>query len=158
MNSIPTALTKREDEALRRWARDRVVTEVGALLGHSTVEIAQTARRVHSIDRHTGYDGKPNNTLRQYMRNLEVAMLNIAVIAIVGDAITELPKYPAHFCFIDLCGTHQVTLAALQAAKAPFVAVHDYQRQNCKGVATAVEASGYPVIERIDSMVIMRKI
>jgi len=157
MNRIPSALSLREDAALRRWSKDRRVVEAGALLGHSTVEIGRVARSLISIDRHTGYDNQPNNTLRQYMRNLEVAFLNIAVLAIVGDAVTELPKYSADFVFIDLCGTHAVTLAAIQAARAPFVGVHDYQRQNCKGVGSAIEAIGFPVIERTDSLVILRK-
>ena len=157
MNRIPSALTAREDAALRRWSYQRIVTEAGALLGHSTVEIARTARMVTSIDRHAGYDGIPNDTLRLFQRNIEVADITIPIVCVVGDAIAELPKYPANFVFIDLCGTLAVTLAAIKAAKAQFIAVHDFQRQNCSGVGMAVEASGLPVIERIDSMVILRK-
>lgn len=154
---IKSALSAREDYALRKYARHRNVTEAGALLGHSTCELGRTARSLASIDRHTGYDGLPNDTLRLYLRNLEVAMLPIKVTAVVGDAITELSKYPADFVFIDLCGTHSVSLGALSAAIAPLVAIHDFARQNCRGVATAIAASGLQIIERIDSMIILRK-
>lgn len=58
---VPTALSLREDACLRHYARGRRVTEAGALLGHSTIQLAQTARGVVSIDRHTGYDKLPNN-------------------------------------------------------------------------------------------------
>lgn len=153
---IPTALSAREDATLRRYAAGRRVAEAGALLGHSTIQLASTARGVVSIDRHTGYDRLPNNTLRSFLRNLDVAGASRRVLPVVGDA-QELRAYPADFVFIDLCGTHDGTLAALRAAQAPLIGVHDYQRQSCPGVATAVEASGYRVIERVDSLVILER-
>lgn len=151
---IPTALTQRESYALRRYAKDRTVVEAGALLGYSTIQLASTARLVTSIDRHTGYDGKPNDTYRQYRRNLDVAGLTKRVTPIVGDC-SLLNTYPADFCFIDLCGTFEVTLAAIQMARAPLVGVHDFQRQSCRGVGLAV--SGYQVVERVDSLIILEK-
>ena len=152
---IPTALSSREDEALRRWAKDKVVTEAGALLGHSTIQLASTARSVISIDRHTGYNNN-NDTFRAFMRNVSVAGVNKRVTPVIGDA-SLLRNYPSDFCFIDLCGTKNGSLNGLLSARSPVVSIHDFQRQNCAGVAKAVEESGYKVIERVDSLIILER-
>lgn len=157
MTYIPTALSAREDAALRKYAAHRKVVEAGALLGHSTIQLAGTADQVISIDRHTGYDHWRNDTFRQFRRNLEVAGVSNRVIPVIGDA-SLLADYSADFAFIDLCGTYQTTLAAIMAADAPVVAVHDYERQSCPGVAQAVEASGLEVIERIDSLIVLKRV
>lgn len=156
MTYIPTALSSREDQALRRYAMGRVVVEAGALLGHSTIQLARTAKRVTSIDRHSGYTYWPNDTLRSFNRNMEVAGVANRVQSIVGD-FSLLAHFPAHFAFIDLCGTFANTLAAIRAARAPLIGIHDYERQSCSGVALAVAASGYAIVERVDSLVILRK-
>lgn len=156
MNYIPTALSRREDAALQRYAAHRTVVEVGALLGHSTIQLAQTAERVISIDRHSGYQYWPNDTLRMFQRNLEVSGISRTVQWLVGD-FSLMQGYPADFVFIDLCGTYATTLAAIRAARAPLIGIHDYERQSCKGVELAVAASGYKVIERVDSLVILQR-
>lgn len=96
MTYIPTALSSREDQALRRYAMGRVVVEAGALLGHSTIQLARTAKRVTSIDRHSGYTYWPNDTLRSFNRNMEVAGVANRVQSIVGD-FSLLAHFPAHF-------------------------------------------------------------
>lgn len=156
MTYIPTALSPREDALLRKYAANRRVTEAGALLGHSTVQLAQTADRVVSIDRHTGYQHWRNNTLRQFYRNLEVTGVSGRVQPVVADfAVMEL--FPADFVFIDLDGTFDTTLAALLLARAPLIGLHDYERHHCQGVERAVKASGLRVIERADSLVILER-
>lgn len=157
MTYIPTALSRREDLALQRYARDRRVVEAGALLGHSTIQLAQTAKHVVSIDRHIGYDYWRNDTLRAFRRNLTVGGVFQKVDAVVGDAVQMLPRYSADFAFIDLCGTYGGTLAAIRAARAPLIGIHDFERQSCAGVARAVKDSGYAIRERIDSLVILEK-
>lgn len=153
---IPTALTRREDLLLQKYARDRRVVEAGALLGHSTIQLAQTARTVVSIDRHSGYRYWPNDTFRMFLRNLEVMGIARRVTPIVGD-FSLLSRYPADFAFIDLCGTRRNTHAAILATRARFIGVHDFERQSCPGVAQAVADSRCEIVERVDSLVILRK-
>lgn len=152
--SIPTALSRREDKALQRYAANRMVVEAGALLGHSTIQLAQTAKRVVSIDRHSGYQYWPNDTLRMFKRNLDVSGVAKKVQWVVGD-FSLMRNYPADFAFIDLCGTYANTLAAIRTARAPLIGIHDYERQGCRGVALACAASGYKIIERVDSLIIL---
>lgn len=156
MTYIPTALSTREDMALQRYARGRTVVETGALLGHSTIQLAKTADRVVSIDRHSGYQYWPNDTLRLFKRNLDVSGVSKKVQGVVGD-FSLMRQYPAEFAFIDLCGTYSISLAALRTAQAPLIGIHDFERQSCRGVGLAIAASGYSVVERIDSLVILAK-
>lgn len=156
MYQIPTALSLREAKRLQHYARDRFVLEVGALLGFSTVVMARVARQVLSIDRHTGYDKLPNDTYKQFRRNLEVYNVRGKVVPVLGD-FRAMRQWGSDFCFIDLDGTHGTTLEAIRLCRAPIVGVHDYGRQNCPGVASAVRASGYRVMERVDSLIVLWK-
>lgn len=156
MFAIPTALSLREAQRLQHYARDRYVLEVGALLGFSTVVMARVARQVLSIDRHTGYDKLPNDTYKQFRRNLEVYNVRGKVVPVLGD-FRVMSKWGSDLCFIDLDGTHATTLEAIKLCRAPICAVHDYDRQNCHGVSSAVRASGYPVMERVDSLIVLWK-
>jgi predicted O-methyltransferase YrrM len=65
--NIPTAISDREARFLREVARDKSVIEFGALLGFSTVILAEVAGDLTSIDRHNGYTGP---TLNQLISNL----------------------------------------------------------------------------------------
>jgi hypothetical protein len=154
MTYIPTALSAREDECLRRHADHRYVVEVGALLGHSTIQLAQTADHVVSIDRHCGYQHWRNDTLRQFLRNLAVTGVARKVTPVVAD-FSAMKQYAAAFVFIDLDGTYSTTLAAIRSARSALIGVHDFERTSCKGVAQAVSDSGYCVLERVDSLVIL---
>jgi protein-L-isoaspartate O-methyltransferase len=53
--NIPTAVTPREAAVMVTHASGRLVLEVGALLGYSTVTLATTALHVVSVDPHDGY-------------------------------------------------------------------------------------------------------
>ena len=153
---IPSALSKRECALLAHYARRRYVTEVGSLLGRSTIAMAETATHVVAIDRHCGYDGWPNDTERQLRRNLCVSGVAKRVL-VIKDDYTEMFRYPADFVFIDLDGSYLTTAYAMNLAQSPLVAVHDYQRTSCQGVGEAVEDCGYKVIERADSLIVMEK-
>lgn len=153
---IPSALSGRECETLSRYAHNRWVTEAGSLLGRSTIALASTAKHVVAIDRHTGYDGWPNDTYRTFMRNIEVSFLSKRVLPVRDDYV-ELFRFPADFTFIDLDGSYLTTAYAINLAQSPLVAVHDYQRQSCRGVGQAVEDSGFRVIERVDSLIVLEK-
>ena len=71
MTDIPTALTYREDNLLRSICVGHVCYEAGALLGHSTVVIAQAAKALVSVDPHDGYPTwQPRPTWQPFLRNL----------------------------------------------------------------------------------------
>lgn len=156
MTYIPSAVSKREAKVLQRYAKGKQVVEVGALLGYSTVALASAPAFVVSIDRHSGYTNIPNDTYRQFRRNLWVTGVSSRVSPVVGDFLC-MTNYRADFTFIDLDGTYETTLSALTLAPSAIVGVHDFERSNCAGVSMAVEASGYDVLERADSLLILRR-
>lgn len=153
---IPTALSAREASLLRSYAQGRHVVEAGSLLGYSTIQLARTARSVVAIDRHNGYDHWPNDTLRLLKRNLDVCHLLSRVRILVQD-YSALSEFQSDFVFIDLCGTYEITLSAILSAQAPLIAVHDFERQSCKGVKQAIEACKFKVRERQDSIVVLER-
>lgn len=153
---IPTALSPREGAALKHYAKGKRVVEAGALLGYSTIQLASSAAQVVSIDHHRGYYYWLNDTYRQFKRNLEVAGVSGRVRSIIGD-YRKLTEHPAEFAFIDLDGTYLTTLNAIRMTRAPVVAVHDFERTSCRGVAAAIESSGCLVTERLDSLIILKK-
>jgi hypothetical protein len=151
---IPTALSKLETHALQAFVRGQRVVECGALLGYSTLAMAEVAAHVLSIDRHEGYGP---STLAQYMSN--IAASRDRVTPVVADCVRALPYLRcADRYFIDLDGTHETTLGALCAI--PFnspVAVHDLLRQNCGGVLTAILAAGYKITNVVDSLAFIER-
>jgi hypothetical protein len=148
--NIPTSLSAREANCLHRWAHNKRVIEVGALLGYSTIQLSGVAASVISIDRHEGYTGP---TLKPYLFNIwQYGRAN--VLPVVGDALTELPKFWGDFGFIDLTGQKELTSAALKAIRCPIVGIHDFTRTNCEGVAEAIK--GMDVLEVSDTLVIVR--
>jgi Methyltransferase domain len=78
----PGWLTEREAEHLAEQAAGRLVLEVGAFLGRSTVAMARTAAKVVSVDHH---HGRPEPTVRDYLANLESFGVSEKVIPIVTD-------------------------------------------------------------------------
>jgi hypothetical protein len=129
------------------------VVECGALLGYSTLRIAEVAASVVSIDRHEGYGP---STLRAYMSNIE-GLSNI--IPVVAEASQLLPHLKADRYFIDLDGTHETTLSVLNAIPTgwAWAAVHDFRRQNCAGVERAIHDAGFEVEETVDTLAIVRR-
>ena len=153
--NIPTALSPNEVEALRRICRDQRVVECGALLGFSTIVIADVAKYVISIDRHEGY-GPP--TYRPFMSN--ISRYRDRIFPIIGDVREALLGKIADRYFIDLDGKYRTTLSALCAIPAgpeKIVAVHDFGRAHCDGVEKAIITAGYDVLEVIDTLAVCRR-
>jgi predicted O-methyltransferase YrrM len=142
---IPTALTASEQRCLAELARGRVVLEVGAQHGASTVAMAREAELVHSVDWHRGDpDAGEGDTLLQYWRNLHVYGVRDRVVAHVGDAVVVLPSLrPRSFAgaFLDGCHREEAVrrdIALVEPLVEPggWLAFHDYGRF---GVAPAVD-------------------
>lgn len=157
---IPSAMSDYEAERLSFYARDREITEFGALLGFSTVVLARAGRHVTSIDRHTGYDNKPNDTERIMRCNLERYGVAKKVDVIVGD-FRQVAKSPCDLAFIDLDGTASTTWQAAWHCQSKLLAIHDYARQSCGGVARAISwmylTRTFYVIDRAESLVVLRR-
>lgn len=150
MKQIPTAMSAREAQALQRFARGQRVVECGALLGYSTLVLADVATSVVSVDRHSGYGP---STLRAFRSNIE-GVPNIT--SVVGDARDVLPHLCAERYFIDLDGTYETTRAMIDAIRGDaMIAVHDFARSHCAGVERAIRDC--EVLEVIDTLAILRK-
>lgn len=157
MTGVPTAISKREAACLQRWARDRIVIEAGALLGYSTIKMARTATRVVSIDRHSGYSGETERRFRSNLQRFIVPHRHAAVDVKVGDCFELLPLCSGDFTFIDLTGSYEDTLKALLMAPSRLIGVHDTRRFHCRGVERAIEASGYPALEQVETLTILER-
>jgi hypothetical protein len=161
MIRIPTALSLPETEMLRSMAAFRNVVEAGTLLGYSTVVMAKVARKVTSIDRHTGYDKLPYDTWREYLNNLE--RFNVAKnVTSVKGPYELLSEYQADFTFIDLDGTFDTTFGAILRCSSPWIGIHDYDRNGCKGVAQAIDVAAacgaVKIVTQKDTLMILRKV
>ena len=154
MSGVPCALSPRERAVISAWCRGTSVLELGALLGGSTIAIATVARRVISVDPHAGYRG---DTERAFRSNLDRAGVAYKADVVVSDFrhLRELPM--SERAFIDLTGSHALTEEALRAVQAEIVLVHDVGRQRCEGVATAIAAAGYEVLEHVDTIAVCRR-
>lgn len=149
---IPTALSPREVRALQEFTRGMKVVEAGALLGFSTLTLAEVAHSVISIDKHEGYGP---STWRAYRSNIEGAG---NVIPIKGDAIALIKHLHADRYFLDLDGTFHTTRAVLDAIPASVpVAVHDFRRVNCEGVERACLDLGFDICKVVDTLAIVRR-
>ena len=154
ITDCPTSISRREAEALQRWAYGRRVIEAGSLLGGSTIIIAEVAAHVTSIDKHQDYT---TPTARRFHSNLLRAGLAGKVDSIIGDCRVELPRSTGDFTFLDLTGDYLLTKQALLASTTPLVAVHDMGRVRCGGVEQAIRELGYEILEHVDTLVVCRK-
>lgn len=160
---IRSAMTDYEAERLSHYARGCQVTECGSLLGFSTVVMARVARHVVSVDRHDGYRGLgiPNDTQRAFRNNLDRFNVANKVTVVVSDYARAREYGTPDLAFIDLDGTLATTLAAVRLLPAPMVALHDYGRFACGGVAQAVEIlrakHQWRVIERAHTLIVMER-
>ena len=146
---IPTGISVNESRLLSSQARGKVVLEIGALLGYSTVVMARTAAKVHSIDRHMGYpDHDPQPTAPIYFQNLHRYGVMDKIIAYVGDAIEILDGMYGvvpEFTFIDLNGHYDDTFSVLDdllnygSTGEGRIAIHDYGHPDWPGVKEAVD-------------------
>lgn len=129
------------------------VVEAGALLWASTSILAETALKVVSIDRHEGYGP---STLAPFMSNMFLRQgLRDKVVPVIGDATKLVGLFNADRYFIDLDGTFETSYKVLDAIpyRVP-VAIHDFARQRCQGVEPAILATGYTILETVDTLAI----
>lgn len=157
ISGCPTAISPAEVDLLQQYARGKRVLEMGALLGYSTIKLAEVASHVVSIDMHEGYRGK---TYWRYMSNLERAGIRHKVTPVLGDAIALTPMFDCHeFYFIDLTGIWKDTRDAIKAIPAcpALIGIHDFGRQNCTGVELAVSSLRCTIIDKAETLVIAVK-
>lgn len=148
---IPTALSRNEVRALQSFTEGLRVVECGALLGFSTLTIADVAASVVSVDRHEGYGP---STLSAFLSNIE-GRANI--IPVQADCIKLLPYLNADRYFIDLDGTYETSLAVLNAVRHGTLAIHDFNRQRCDGVQKAVFDSGWHIDYVVDTLAFLNR-
>jgi SAM-dependent methyltransferase len=150
---VDSTISENEGRALAELARDRVVLELGAWLGRSTVCIAQTAAQLVSVDLHRGdeHSGKAS-TLPGFMQSLDRYGLAERVVTVVGRFEDVLPLLaPASFDLVFLDGFHSyeqvsadIGLARRLVKPGGAMAFHDYGVDEF-GVTRAVdEAFGQP--------------
>lgn len=132
---IESSLTEAEGRTLAELANGKIVLELGAWLGRSTVCLAQTAARLYSVDWHRGDEHAGlAPTLAPYLRNLNRYGLFDRVIPIIGRFEDVLPALGyAHFdgVFLDGFHTYEAVLSDADQARrlvAPggWMAFHDY--------------------------------
>lgn len=160
---INSAMTDGEAEKLQELARDKIVLEIGAWYGFSTVVMAQVAKIVHSVDWHLGdsFSGHPDGgTFQQFRENLERHKVSSRVVVHLGDAGYILPKLrPKSFDFVFVDGLHshgavrRDGIEARQLVKpGGIVAFHDYGKF---GVKYGVDEIGLP-FELVETLAVMR--
>jgi predicted O-methyltransferase YrrM len=149
-------MTEPEGVALQQLAAGKGVLEVGALLGFSTVLLAQVAEAVVSIDPHAGYPfDNPRETWGQFNENLLLYGVadKVTVLREDDSALLSLDTYldgsefgnlPIQLAFIDCDGTYPTTIRVLERV-APWlpveggiIAVHDYDLPEWPGAGEAV--------------------
>lgn len=129
------------------------MVECGALLGYSTLQMADEATRVISIDKHEGYGP---STLRPYMSNIQGRLDK--VVPVVGDFRDVLRGVEGERYFIDLDGTEETTREVLgMICVSTPVALHDFGRQSCRGVERAIQQSGWRISGVVDTLAFVEK-
>lgn len=153
-SDVATSLTEREGRALAELADGKVVLELGAWQGASTIWMAQTAEVVHSVDHHNG-DAQAGEgwTLPPYLRNLTRYGVRNKVVIHIGTFAQVLP-YLAPFSFdlvfVDGFHTYEQVAADILLCSDTLdpdgtIAFHDYTRDGMQsggvefGVKRAVD-------------------
>ena len=164
---IPSAMTDAEADKLRELARGRDVLEVGALLGHGTVTMAEVAHSVVSVDPHEGYPAhNPRPTLEKFLHNLRDHGVRQYVVPIIGYDFNVLPHLKEnHFelAFLDLTGEYADTYACIQRVRpllrhSAVLAVHDCGHPDWPGVAEACEDLLGTPYEQVDTLRIYKQV
>ena len=136
---IKSAVSWRETQVLRALAQGKRVIEVGSLLGYSTIQLARCAVHVDAIDPHNGYPYfNPAPTLPCFLANLARHNVIGKVTPRIGLAQDWLPKLKGDFTFVDCTGFYDDTRYCLNRTSSRVIAVHDFGRRGCDGVAKAV--------------------
>lgn len=167
---IPTALTPAEAQVLRNEALGRPVLEVGSLLGHSTVVLAQEAVYVVSVDPHEGYpENDPRPTLQPFLENLKRYNVRDRVVVCVDKYEKVLPclqRGQFGLVFVDITGKFDDILSCLRMAR-PLIynggtlAVHDCGHPDWPGAELAVQvfaAENQLIYRTVDRMAIFSQL
>jgi predicted O-methyltransferase YrrM len=131
---VKSAVNERQCQALARLAEGKQVLELGSWLGRSTIALASTAKRVYSVDRHTG--DKHTGQLETYDRfifNLERYGVSDKVSVWVGEFEIIVPQLPITFDLVFVDGQHDARsikrdgeLAISVLSVGGILAFHDY--------------------------------
>jgi predicted O-methyltransferase YrrM len=135
---IMTSLTEAETTVLRELAGGKLVVEIGAAFGYSTVALAQVAFKVISIDPHVTHQSRAT-----LLANLELYRIPERRVDVVQRssraALPELADGAYSFMFID--GDHtaagvefDIHQAIRLVAPVGLIAVHDYDEDTCPDV------------------------
>lgn len=159
-------LNEGEGEELRRLAADKMVLEIGAYCGRSTICLAKDAKQVCTVDTFDGR-GTPadGNTLTIFRKNIQRHGVQDRVRELVGESSVVLPNLPAIFDLAFIDGSHDydsvcrdIGLAANCLKSGGVLAFHDYE-SNEPGVTAAVDeliAGGGVLIGRVESLAVVR--
>lgn len=153
--SIPSAVSTSEARLMKEMCSGLIVVECGALLGASTVTLAQVAKTVISIDKHEGYGP---STWEKYQTNLQRFKVNNNVVPIKADVFNVLPHLKGDRWFVDLDGTFETTSKVLRML--PFntpILIHDFGRVNCRGVEKAIIETGCTIEQVVDTLAVVRR-
>lgn len=104
---VLSAVTDEECRALAALSAGKVVLEVGAYLGRSTIALASTAQIVHSVDPHNGGPPGEEDTLPAFLKNLSRYGVREKVIVHVGGSLQILPIFRAIFDVLFIDAAHQ---------------------------------------------------
>lgn len=133
---ISTSLTKGEANTLRRLAKDKVVLEVGAAYGYSTIILALTAKWVDSVDPHHALD-----SLNAYWGNLQTYGIDNVTVHVKLNR-QALPFFEELWDMVFIDGDHadsevrfDVEYAKKLVKPGGVVVVHDYGEDTCPAVA-----------------------
>jgi hypothetical protein len=171
---IDGRLTIKEGETLQRYAKERVVFEIGSLFGRSTICMAEVATCVHAIDPHrkgnTDWDKnfKGRNSLLELQKNIQDRGYEDKVfihVCTVNDMLRSCECFTS-FGFIDGCHDYSHVSNDLAFMNSIIrvngtVACHDYDKRH-KGVIRAVDNfigffKYWKVIDQQDTIIVLKK-
>lgn len=160
-------LTEDEGRELARLAAGKVVLEVGAYCGRSTVCLAQKAIGVQTVDT---FDGRgtamPGETYKLFRRNLRRHRVENKVKDHTGPSCEVLQVLPPVFDLAFIDGDHSeesvqrdADLAAALLKPGGLLVFHDYEMTEDPGVTAAVNeliSSGAELVGRCGSLAVVR--
>jgi len=159
-------LSEDEGRELAELAAGKVVLEIGAYCGRSTICLAQQAKSVGVIDT---FDGRgtdaQGNTLPRFRRNLRHPVAAEKVQIYQGESAAVLDRLPPVYDLVFIDGSHdQASVRADAAGAIPLLrpggllVFHDYHEID-PGVVAAVDelvAAGAAIIGRCGSLAVVR--
>jgi predicted O-methyltransferase YrrM len=154
-------VTKKECERLADLAQGKVVLEVGAHYGRSTIAMASTAERVFSLDWHQGDNftkdwGFTAGTYLKHLLRYRVLDRVAPIIARGEDVAPFLADGSFDFVFIDADHSYDAVRGYIELFlpknKGP-IAFHDYAVEGCFEKQAADEAFGKPD-ELVDTLAV----